>query len=491
LSAAEQASWMRLAVFRGGCDSAAAAAVADADIETLGSLFDKSLLRADGNGRFELHTLARRYATTRLETIDALADARQRHANYYLALLHQLDLANDLADAVTWAERVQADYANIRAAWHWALETEQWPMLWSVVHPLFFFWMRYGSLSDGRDLLAAAVQQAPREISAGYVQALLAYGVLLARTGRIAEALQHAPESYRLALLTEDPVTIARAEMDAGMLVADPTARESHFQTAIATSRQIGHRLLLTEALLLYGDHLREQGSLHAARVCYTECLAHAQAVRDDAMIFHMTGNLGRLALLDGALGEAGARFAECVALARDRNIPLALADWLLRLGVVQLYGHQPDAARATLNECVALAETLNHWRCLPNARVWLAVAALEHGDHLVAGRALQQSLDEYGRRLGSHPSAHPSPAELHEALVATAHVRAALGHAEQAAAALGCAEVLVAQAPSDPFLVVWAEQVRDLLAHRMDSVALDTALAHGRASSPSTCFAL
>ena len=66
-------------------DSAAAAAVAGADLYALGSLLDKSLVRADGNGRYDLHALARHYAALRLAAGGETAEARQRHADYYLA----------------------------------------------------------------------------------------------------------------------------------------------------------------------------------------------------------------------------------------------------------------------------------------------------------------------------------------------------------------------------------------------------------------------
>jgi predicted ATPase/DNA-binding XRE family transcriptional regulator len=487
LDAAEQAIFIRLAVFRGGFDGAAAAAVAGADLPALLSLVDKSLVRAEGGGRYGLHALARHYGEMRLTKSGAEAEARQRHAGYYFGLLQHV--AEEAAEGGGWLERIETEYANIRAAWQWASGRGQWTALWSVARPLFDFWMLRGYWgdggywNDGRDLLQQAVQQAPPDDSSGYAQALLTLATLLSRAGRITEAIPYAEEGYRRALKSEEPNTIGLAEMQIGLMAAEASARERHFQAALAACREANNRRLLANALLLYGDFLREKGALEPARALYRESLAHAQALGDELVIYPM-GNLGRLALLDGDIERAGARFAECVAVSRARGNPIALVDWLLRLGIVQYYRRQPDAAYASLAECVALAEALNHWRCIPNAQVWLAAATLQGGDAVAANQVLQQSLAKYASRLRGPAEAHPSAVELAEALVAAAHIRIAQNRFGEAALALGCAESiqLRAQALFDPFLADIADHVRRRLDHEMEPAALNAALVQGRA---------
>ena len=57
---------MRLSVFRGGFTREAAEAVAGASLRTLTALVDKSLVRVDANGRYDIHELLRQYAEERL-----------------------------------------------------------------------------------------------------------------------------------------------------------------------------------------------------------------------------------------------------------------------------------------------------------------------------------------------------------------------------------------------------------------------------------------
>jgi predicted ATPase len=79
LSEDEQRLFARLSVFAGGCTLEAAEEVADADLDTLQSLVEKSLLRYS-NERFWMLETIREYAGERLNAAGLARSARQRHA---------------------------------------------------------------------------------------------------------------------------------------------------------------------------------------------------------------------------------------------------------------------------------------------------------------------------------------------------------------------------------------------------------------------------
>src|SRR5205807_362777 len=90
LTPEEQQLFARLAVFRGGCTLEAAEKVAGADVDTLQSLVDKSLIRHMRDRYWMLETI-REYAAERLiETPDA-SDVERRHADFFIALAEQAD----------------------------------------------------------------------------------------------------------------------------------------------------------------------------------------------------------------------------------------------------------------------------------------------------------------------------------------------------------------------------------------------------------------
>ena len=84
----ERLLFERLSVFRGGCTLEAAEEICDADIDTLQSLIDKSLLRRQGERFWMLETI-REYAAEQLEQ-DAEAEVlAERHAQHFLALAEE------------------------------------------------------------------------------------------------------------------------------------------------------------------------------------------------------------------------------------------------------------------------------------------------------------------------------------------------------------------------------------------------------------------
>ncbi len=75
-----------LSAFRGGFRHRAADEVAEAGLEMLRRLSDKSLVQRDPGGRYHLHELLDRYAAERLEADGAESAVEQRHLSFFLQL---------------------------------------------------------------------------------------------------------------------------------------------------------------------------------------------------------------------------------------------------------------------------------------------------------------------------------------------------------------------------------------------------------------------
>ena len=88
LSEAERNVFKRLAVFRGGFRRVAAEQVARATLQILTSLVDKSLLRWEPDGRYQIHELLRQYAAEHLVlSPNDIAQVYDRHCAYYANFL--------------------------------------------------------------------------------------------------------------------------------------------------------------------------------------------------------------------------------------------------------------------------------------------------------------------------------------------------------------------------------------------------------------------
>jgi ATP/maltotriose-dependent transcriptional regulator MalT len=86
---AERDVLMKLSVFRGSFTRDAVQKVMGAELQTIKTLVDKSLLRRDHDtGRYEIHELLRQYAETQLEASGGADAARDAHCEYYLVTLY-------------------------------------------------------------------------------------------------------------------------------------------------------------------------------------------------------------------------------------------------------------------------------------------------------------------------------------------------------------------------------------------------------------------
>ena len=129
LSADEQAVLMRLSVFRGGFDLAAAQQVAGASLEILAGLADKSLVRVDAIGRYDLHELLRQYAEQQLEAANAVEATRSAHSDYYLRFVARRDADIKGRRQQLGLHELQTDWENLRAGLFWAVERKQFALI--------------------------------------------------------------------------------------------------------------------------------------------------------------------------------------------------------------------------------------------------------------------------------------------------------------------------------------------------------------------------
>ena len=117
LDGEEQVLFERLSVFRGGCTVEAAEEICEAQIDTLQSLIDKSLLRRQGERFWMLETI-REYAVERLERRDAAVVLGDRHADYFIAVAEAA--ARGRPDGgVEYGPRFYVELDNFRRALAW------------------------------------------------------------------------------------------------------------------------------------------------------------------------------------------------------------------------------------------------------------------------------------------------------------------------------------------------------------------------------------
>ena len=127
LSEEEQRFFAALAVFIGSFSLHAVRGVAGVSERLLQSLVDKRLVNHTAAGRFQIHDLVHQFAIQHLEQNPGYTfEIHARHSHFYLEALE--DWGKDLKSACQREalEAMDLDVENFRAAWRWAVETQNW-----------------------------------------------------------------------------------------------------------------------------------------------------------------------------------------------------------------------------------------------------------------------------------------------------------------------------------------------------------------------------
>lgn len=153
----ERTLMKQLAVFRGGADRAAINAIIGAGLPLLARLVNKALLRTTHQLRYRMHELIRQYAEERLaDNPEREAEARDRHAQYYLEWLGgQIERLRS-AEQGDACRSIGANLDNIRAAWRWAVARGHIDLLSGAIRALSLYCDLRGQFQDGLTMFDAA-----------------------------------------------------------------------------------------------------------------------------------------------------------------------------------------------------------------------------------------------------------------------------------------------------------------------------------------------
>ena len=125
----------------------AAEEICEADLDSLQSLVDKSLLRYSDERYWMLETI-REYAAERLEESGEAEELRRRHAEHFLALAEEA-FPNLLGTPGEWLDRLEAEHDNLRAALDHLEASGETQSALQLAGALYRFWWMRGHLAEG------------------------------------------------------------------------------------------------------------------------------------------------------------------------------------------------------------------------------------------------------------------------------------------------------------------------------------------------------
>ncbi len=248
LTTEEQIVFPRLAVFCGGFTVEAAQQVARASLQMLASLIDKSLVRTDDEGRYDLQEVVRQYAETCLQAVgDESVSEAYRH--YYAAFMQRR--VEDLKgrrqlDAIA---EIHADYENVRTVWYWAARHKDDKITAQMIDGLWIYCHACNREHEAAALFRYAEQcYAP----ARNEETQHLWGRLLARAAAMNDSRTQLETALQIAQRVNDLAETAFCLMRIGRFAAENHDRDlaaTLIDHGLEIYRQLGDRYALAEAL--------------------------------------------------------------------------------------------------------------------------------------------------------------------------------------------------------------------------------------------------
>ena len=146
LTPGEQLLFECLSVFSGGWSLDAAEKVCDADLDTLASLLDKSLIRRDAD-RFSMLGTIQEYAAERLGPADK---TRRRHAEFFTELAEATQRDHLGPAQAPLRRRFRTEWDNIRAALQWTVDSGETELGLRLAGALTTIWLDRNFAVEGQ-----------------------------------------------------------------------------------------------------------------------------------------------------------------------------------------------------------------------------------------------------------------------------------------------------------------------------------------------------
>ena len=353
LSAEEQEFLARLSVFAGGCTLEAAEEVCDADLDTLQSLVEKSLLRFSEERFWMLETI-REYAGERLTTEDR-ARLAQAHARYYLDLAELSEPALWAQQTDVWLPRLDPEQPNFRAALGWSIDDDvEWAVRLSGA--LYPYW----------------------EIRARQKEARIWLERSLGLGGAVA------PELRAKALIAAGRV--------AGWDSDWPTS-SALLEEAVDLCRRLGDTAGVGRCLGFIGHARLFQGDVGGAAAALNEGVELARSTEDRQGLARALSNAAWSAIEARDFDRARDMWEEAAAISRTVGMKPGEALCVAHIGYAEALAGNFDRALHHLEESLVLFEELGQTTWTPVAQRYVGLVALLDGKVELADEELRASL--------------------------------------------------------------------------------------------------
>jgi len=402
LSAEERDLLARLSIFSGGFLSGAALQVTRASISNLVTLVDKSLVRRDSTGRYDMHSLLRQFAREKLDASPRMRhDTEIRYATFFATFLAEQGKQLRRARTQEGFSGLLSEIENARQAWRLAVAHDRAQLVDQSLEPLYTFYHSQCRFQEGIDLFSCAIDRWRGDTGRSHV-----LGRLLSRQGALHLQLCHYPEARAaleesLALL--EPFGATADQIFGLVSLARLAHRQGDYEETVrlstkslALSREIGDCWGVTNSLLYLGVVRYRTGDVATAEALLEESLETAQESDNPGLLIAPLMWLGDIVCHRGDYTRGQALFETCLALTRELGDHYRVAVALNNLGTVFHVLENFEEAQSAYQESLDICREIGNRR-----RQAIALSNLGELAHQNGAYAEAESLCREGLAIG------------------------------------------------------------------------------------------
>ena len=397
----ERALFARLAVFRGGWTLEAAEAVTDADLDTLQSLVDKSLVRVrPESGRFWMLETIREFAVERLIASGEGDELQRRLARFLLELGRSMSPYEAVEGE--WLDRVAAEHDNIRTALDHLPRLGEPQLALELAESVWRFWHTRGHYAEAWQRLTAllATDATLTPARAHALNAVAGFSLDTAAPERAVQGRAMLEEALELHQRHGDAWGVARSTFMLGYIAietGDFARALPLFEETLRLMTDLGHEHYIGLATFNLSWAAEELGDVERSRRLAVENLERARRTANPSLERAALDDLSSAAHQEGRFEEALELKHRSLRLSREVGDVVHILDSLSRIAFTRAslgratLAAELLAASLALHEEAGLAVPLyqQNRRDELIAQLTAALPADELEAALAAGRAL------------------------------------------------------------------------------------------------------
>lgn len=320
----------RLSVFAGGFSLEAAEEVCGSDpleasavLDLLSALVRKSLVTVTRRGhaaRYRLLETIRQYAREKLRESGESEPARERHRDWFSDLAGRAEEELLGPNQVEWAETIEAERDNIRAALEWSSASADSENLLRISVPLWRYW----------------VLREPTE------------GIRWLQEGLSGDQVSEGTRARALGVISY-----------IHSIFGNPKDAQKFAEEGVALSRKVGDDKTTARSLNVLGSVLGRGGDREGSRRAQEESLAILRALGDKRGAAALLGNLGSAAAERGDIDLGLMMTEEAVSLFREVGDKMNLGLGSQAMGNLMMNRDEFSRARSYFEETFSLFREL------------------------------------------------------------------------------------------------------------------------------------